>query len=117
MNGGEYGGLGCFAAFEFRGVKSFQERAYDTEAFLFSGDLGAWGEDAEGGIGGDLFYSWFGLFGGVAAGVLGFGKVEASDLKAVEEEAGAAGVDVVGGDAAEDFSDRGLDGRSVFRQG
>jgi hypothetical protein len=56
------------------------------------------------------------LFGGVAASGLRFGKVEAGDLKAVEEEAGAAGVDVVGGDAAEDFADRGLDGRTVFRQ-
>jgi hypothetical protein len=57
------------------------------------------------------------LFGGVAAGGLRFGKVEAGDLQAIEEEAGAAGVDVVGGDAAEDFADRGLDGGSVFRQG
>jgi hypothetical protein len=45
---------------------------------------------------------------------LGFGEVEAGDLEAVEEEAGAAGVDFVGGDALQDFSDGGLDGGTVF---
>jgi hypothetical protein len=47
----------------------------------------------------------------------GFGEVEAGDLQAVEEEAGAAGVDVVGGDAAENFADGLLDGRTVFGEG
>jgi hypothetical protein len=50
----------------------------------------------------------------VADFALGFGKVEAGDLEAVEEETGAAGVDVVGGDALEDFADGGLDGGTVF---
>ncbi len=50
-------------------------------------------------MGGDLFDD----FGGF--GFRGFGEVEAGDLEAVEEEAGAAGVDVVGGDAAENFAD------------
>ena len=35
----------------------------------------------------------------------GFGQVEAGDLQAVEKQAGAARVDVVGGDSAEDFAD------------
>ena len=117
LNGGEYSGLGCFAVFEFRGVKSFQERAYDTEAFLFSGDLSAWGEYAQCGIGSDLLDDLFGRLGGPTLGRLGFGEVEAGDLEAVEEQAGAARVDVVGGDAAEDFADGGLDGGAVFRQG
>jgi hypothetical protein len=47
----------------------------------------------------------------------GFWQVEAGDLEAVEEQAGAAGVDFVGGDAAEDFSDGLLDGRSVLGVG
>jgi hypothetical protein len=47
----------------------------------------------------------------------GFGEVEAGDLEAVEEEAGAAGVDVVGGDAAEDFADGLLNGGAVFGKG
>jgi hypothetical protein len=74
------------------------------------GDVGAGGEDAEGGIDGDLFY---GLGFGLGEG-LWFGEVEAGDLEAVEEEAGAAWVDVVGGDALQDFADGGLDGGSVF---
>jgi hypothetical protein len=49
-------------------------------------------------------------------GGLGFGEVEAGDLEAVEEEAGAAGVDVVGGDALEDLADGGLDSGAVFGQ-
>ena len=55
-------------------------------------------------------------FGAGFGGVLGFGEVEAGDLEAVEEEAGAAGIDFVGGDALEDFADGGLDGGTVFGQ-
>ena len=99
---GQYGGPRRFPVLEFGRFKFSQERAYDAEAFLFPGDLGAWGEDAEGGVGGDLLYSLFSRLGGLALGRLGFGEVEAGDLEAVEEQAGAAGVDVVGGDAAED---------------
>jgi hypothetical protein len=57
------------------------------------------------------------LESGRSFGGLGFGQVKAGDLEAVEKEAGAARVDVVGGDALEDFSDGGLDGGAVFRQG
>ncbi|WP_125484798.1 hypothetical protein [Edaphobacter aggregans] len=38
-------------------------------------------------------------------------------MQAVEEEAGAAGVDLVAGDAAEDFADGELDGGAVFGHG
>jgi hypothetical protein len=44
-----------------------------------------------------------------------FGQVEAGDLQAVEEQAGATWVDVVSCDALEDFADGGLDGGAVFR--
>jgi hypothetical protein len=74
------------------------------------GDIGARGQDAEGGVDGDLFY---GLGFGFGEG-LRFGEVEAGDLEAVEEEAGASGIDVVGGDALEDFADGGLDGGAIF---
>ncbi len=47
---------------------------------------------------------------------VGFGEVEAGDLEAVEEESGSAGVDVVGGDAAQNLADGGLDGGAVFGQ-
>jgi hypothetical protein len=45
---------------------------------------------------------------------LRLGEVEAGDLEAVEEESGAAGVDVVGGDALEDLADGGLDSGLVL---
>ena len=54
------------------------------------------------------FFDEFGLGG------LRFGEVEAGDLEAVEEEAGAAGIDFVCGDALEDLADGGLDGGAVF---
>jgi hypothetical protein len=50
-------------------------------------------------VGGDLFDDFDGFGFDVVMG-RGFGEVEAGDLEAVEQEAGAAGVDVVGGDAA-----------------
>jgi hypothetical protein len=43
-----------------------------------------------------------------------FGQVEAGDLKTVEEEASAAWINVVGGDAAQDFADGMLDGGAVL---
>ena len=55
--------------------------------------------------------------------VFGFGfavvrwEIQAGDLEAVEEQAGAFGVDGSGGYAAEDFADALLDGGSVFRVG
>jgi hypothetical protein len=55
----------------------------------------------------------FDQFGTVFGGLL-FGEVEAGDLEAVEEKAGAAGVNVVGGDALEDLADGVLDGGAVF---
>ena len=45
------------------------------------------------------------------------GQVDAGDLESIEEETGAPGVDFVGGDATEDFTDGGLDGRAVFGVG
>jgi hypothetical protein len=66
-------------------------------------------------MGGDLF-DWFGF--GPGPGVFfRFGEVEAGDLESVEEEAGAAGIDFVGGDALEDLTDGVLDGGPVFGQG
>src|SRR5882757_5233977 len=55
-----------------------------------------------------------GLFDEFGLGGLLFGEVEAGDLETVEEEAGAARVDVVGGNALEDLADGVLDCRSVF---
>ena len=47
----------------------------------------------------------------------GRGQVEAGDLEAVEEEAGALGVDLVAGDAEQDLADGALDGGAVLGQG
>ena len=59
------------------------------------------------------------LVGGVRVGdgFEGAREVGTRRLQAVEEEAGAAGVDVVTGDAAEDLADGVLDGAAVFGQG
>jgi hypothetical protein len=75
------------------------------------------GEGAQFGVGSDLLYDFgfVGLTRVAAAGVgFGFGEVEAGDLEAVEEQAGSAGVDLVGGDAPEDAADGVLDGAAVF---
>ena len=64
------------------------------------------------GVVGDLGDDLGGLFARV-----GFGQVEAGDLEAVEEQAGAARVDVIGGDAAQNFADGLLDGGAVLGVG
>jgi hypothetical protein len=67
-------------------------------------------------VGGDLFNDFDGFGFGVAVRG-GFGEVEAGDLEAIEEQAGATRVDVVGGDAAKDFADGLLNGGPVFGEG
>lgn len=76
--------------------------------------LGAGGEVAEPGFSDDIFDSLYCYF--FEFGVLP-GQVEAGDLKAVEEKTGAAGVNIVGGDALEDLADGELDGAAIFGQG
>ena len=68
-------------------------------------------------MGDDFGDEVFWLLGFGGGGGLLAGEVEAGDLEAVEEESGAAGIEVVGGDAAEDFADGGLDGGTVFGEG
>jgi hypothetical protein len=109
---GDGGGFGCGGWFFFGLHHALDELGNGAFAFCDLGDFGARGEDVEGGVDGDLFYSL--RFGDEFGGGLHFGEVEAGDLEAVEEEAGAAGVDVVGGDALEDLADGGLDGGPVF---
>jgi hypothetical protein len=89
---------------------AFEELSNGALVFDGVADFGGWSEEAEFGIGGDLFH---GLRCGFGGGWL-FGKVEAGDLQAVEEEAGAARVDVVGGDALKDLADGVLDGGAIF---
>jgi len=101
-----------------------------AEVFAGRGDLLDGRDGAEGGVEED-FFEGFGLIGvaagaglGAGAGAAGAcsgagfaGKVGGGDLQAVEEEAGAALVEVAGGDAAEDFKEGELDGGAVFEGG
>ncbi len=77
------------------------------------------GDGPEGGVDGELFH-W--RLGGsvacLAARLLArLREVGGGDLERIEEEAGAARVNVVGGDAAEDLADGELDGGAVLGQG
>ena len=74
-------------------------------------ELGLGCEGAEFGVEGDVVDG--GLGGGVGFALVA-GEVEAGDLEAVEEKAGAARVEFIGGDALEDLGDGGLDGGAVF---
>jgi hypothetical protein len=115
-------------------VKVPEELADYAEVLLFFDDFGAGRDGAEFGVDDDLFYEGglrdvFFVADGASAvaaasvvtalsgGTGGAGQVDAGDLEAVEEEAGATGVDVVGGDAAEDLADGGLDGGAVLGVG
>ena len=62
-----------------------------------------------------IFNDLFDLRGAFGVGLLfGAGQVGRGDLEAVEEQSGAFGVEVVGGEAAQDFGDGKLDGGAVF---
>jgi hypothetical protein len=90
-----------------------EERAENAGAGFFHFDFGSeWAVD---GIERDFFHRF--NFGCGFTALLGFGEVEAGDLEAVEEQAGPARVDVVGGYATKNFADGVLDGAAVFRQG
>lgn len=58
-----------------------------------------------------------GRLGDAVGIVLLAGQVETGDLESVEEQSGAAGIEIVGCDALEDEANGGLDGGSVFGQG
>ena len=110
--------MGCGVVFFFWIVgfsEVFEELAHDAFGAACGGVfvvLGWWGQEAEVGVGGDLFYlGWLGLLGVLA------GEVRAGDLEAVEEQAGSARVDGVGGYGGEDLADGVLDGRAVFGHG
>jgi hypothetical protein len=59
----------------------------------------------------------FGFAGLVLCWAFGFGEDAGGDLEAIEEQAGSARVDLVGGDTSKNFTDRLLDGGSVFGYG
>jgi hypothetical protein len=116
--GKDRGRLRCFVLY---GVAFFgkplprhsEELGDDAGAVVFDFDFGR--ERAMDGIDDDLFDK-LGFDGSAAVGQ-DLWEIEAGDLKAVEEQAGAAWVDVVGGDAAEDFDDGGLEAGAVIGVG
>jgi hypothetical protein len=105
--------LGRGDALRFSLHHALDELGYRALAHAGVGDFGSRSEDAEGWVDGDLFD---GLRFGCRLGGVGFGEIEAGDLKSVEEQAGAARVDVVGGDALQNLADGGLDRGAVLGQ-
>lgn len=79
-------------------------------------EFGEGGYGAVDGVGDDLFDELLFVLFASPKGWPGLGEVGCGDLETVEEEACAAGVDGVRGDAAEDFADGELDGAAVFGQ-
>ena len=131
FGGGFFAGFLCGFGFGFGAVELFDEPAaegfvaYGSVVRGSVGELG--GEGAEGGVVDDLFDGGdvVGLLEvSAATGVAGLSpgrslvgrEGEGGDLEAVEEQAGAARVEVVGGDVGEDLAEGGLDGAAVLDQ-
>ncbi len=78
------------------------------EGFLAGGGVvfGLGGQGAKLLVEGDIFYGFRGLRDG-------FGEIAGGYLQGVEQEAGALGVELVGGEAAHDFARIELDGGAV----
>jgi hypothetical protein len=108
-------------------VPPFHEAVVEGAAFAFGfallhefwgAELGFRGDDAVFGVEDDLFDGGEGLFRLAERRQRGlFGEIQGGELESVEQEAGAAGVDSVERDAAEDDADGGLDGGAVFGVG
>jgi hypothetical protein len=89
------------------------EDFFEVAAFVAAlGEVLGEGDEAEFGVLDDLFdgLRWIGR------GLAGR-EIDAGDLEAVEQEAGAAGVEFVGGEAEQDIADGGLDGGAVLGAG
>ncbi|QNI36016.1 hypothetical protein [Edaphobacter albus] len=93
--------------------------AVDVVPHLLAGfeGFGRRGEESVVGVGDDLFEGLLGERLGVRGEFLVRREIGAGDLESVEEEAGAARVDVIGGEALEDEADGELDGGAVFGDG
>ncbi len=93
-------------------LELFQQFGDGALAAVVLGELGGRGERAQLGVHHDL------LDVGLGDDFLViFQQVEAGDLQAVEQQAGAARVQVVGGDALQHLPDGVLDGAAVLRVG
>ena len=113
--GGVCGGAGGFVGFVFGPLL---EEDFGEGFFVRGGlEFGDGGERAVGLVEHDFFHGSGWGMGGLRLCLHGFREVRGGDLEAVEEEAGALEVEVVGGDAAEDFVDGELDGGAVLGGG
>ncbi len=90
------------------GVAEGLDQEVPVGGFFIGPDLGGGGEVASFGVVGHFGHGLDLLFG------VGFREEAGGDLEAVEEVAGAPGVDVVAGDALEDLAECELDGRAIF---
>ncbi len=90
----------------------FEEDLFQVFFFLGFVEFGLGGYGSVEVVEGDFFYGFNGL-----GCLIGFGEVGGGDLEGVEEESGAAGVELVGGDALEEEAEGGLDGGAVLGQG
>ena len=93
-------------------VETIEQVRDEAGGFLGGGggmELGGESYGAEVGVGD-------GLLDGLGCGCGGadLREVDGGDLEAIEEEAGAAGIELIGGEAMEDLADGGLDGAAVF---
>ena len=107
----EGSGGGSFGIVDFVFVVPALAHGFGTGEFGL-GEVGDGGEGAVFGVVGDFFDEGAGgRFGGGAGR-----EVVAGDLETVKKEAGAAGLELAGGDVAEDLADGKLDGGTVFRE-
>ncbi len=109
-------GLGCccgLIGFEH----AFKDALNEASGTVVLVEFGNGSESAESWVEDDFFDQMGFLLCSGSACLCSFaGQVHAGGLQAVEEEAGSLGVDLIAGDAAEDFADGGLDGAAVFGQ-
>jgi hypothetical protein len=107
----EYGDRSLAGAGGGGGLRGFEPGEPGLGGFEFAakaGDVLAFGLARGAGGGGCELGAWHGWL---------LGQGAEGDLKAVEEKAGAAGVDVVVGDGVHDLGDGGADGVAVFGDG
>jgi hypothetical protein len=100
------------------GTELIEKHAADGFVDRWRGELGGWRDGAVSGVGddgGDGLGDLVAFVERVRAGVRR--QVEGGDLQAVKEQAGAAGIERVGGDVAEDLADGCLNGAAVFGEG
>jgi hypothetical protein len=112
LEGGEGAGGEAIGLLLLVLLPALEEDLLEGLFVFFAAEFGDGCERAEGGVEDDFVY---GLDG--SGEFVGPGEVGAGDLEGVEDEAGAAGVYGVGGEAADELADGLLDGGAVLGEG